>query len=49
VGVAVFLGIKADKWLRVSFPILAWLLPLLVIVYLTVKLVKESSKKRDAK
>jgi hypothetical protein len=47
VGLSVFIGIKADKWLHVSFPIFAWLLPLLVIVVLIIKLVKESSKRKD--
>ena len=49
VGLSVFIGVKADKWLHVSFPILSWLLPLLVIVALIVKLVKESSKRKDGK
>lgn len=47
VGLSVFLGIKADKWLHVSFPILTWLLPLLVIVVLIIKLVKETTKRKD--
>ena len=49
VGISLFLGIKADKWLHVSFPLLSWGLPLLVIVLLIVKLIKESSKKKDGK
>lgn len=47
VGLSVYLGIKADKWLHVSFPLLTWLLPLLVIVVLVIKLVKETSKRKD--
>ncbi|HEY4206876.1 MAG TPA: AtpZ/AtpI family protein [Puia sp.] len=46
VGIAVFLGIKADKWLKVSFPIFSMSLPLLVIIALIVRLVKESSRKK---
>jgi len=49
VGVSIFLGIKADKWLHPPFPIFSWALPLLVIVLLIVKLVKESSGKNDGK
>jgi len=45
----VLLGIKADKWLKVSFPILSWCLPLLVIVVLIIKLIKDSSRKNDGK
>ena len=46
VGVSLFLGIKADKWLKVSFPMLAWILPLLVIVLLMVLLIKANSGKK---
>jgi hypothetical protein len=47
VGLSLFLGVKADKWLHGPFPIFSWALPLLVIVLLIVKLVKESSGKND--
>ena len=49
IGVSVFLGMKADKGLKVSFPILSWCLPLLVIVVLIIKLIKDSSGKNDGK
>lgn len=49
IGFAVFFGIKADKWLNVSFPILSWCLPLLVIVFLIIQLIKSSSGKNDGK
>ena len=49
IGVSVFLGMKADKALKVSFPILSWCLPLLVIVVLIIKLIKDSSRKNDGK
>ena len=49
VGLSVFLGVKADKWLKVSFPILSWALPLLVIVVLLVSLVRAGSSKKNGK
>ena len=49
IGVSVFLGMKADKGLKVSFPILSWALPLLVIVVLLVNLVKSGSGKKNGK
>jgi len=49
VGISVFLGVKADKWLKLSFPIFSLSLPLLVIIALIVRLVKESSRKKDGK
>ena len=49
VGVSVFLGVKADKWLILSFPIFSLVLPLLVIVVLLINLVKAGSKKKNGK
>jgi hypothetical protein len=49
VGLSVFLGMKADKGLKVSFPIFSWALPLLVIVVLLIQLVKTGSGKKDGK
>ena len=49
VGLSVFLGVKADKWLKVSFPILSWALPLLVIVVVLVNLVRAGSSKKNGK
>jgi hypothetical protein len=46
IGLAVFLGMKGDKWLKVSFPILSWALPLLVIVVLLITLVRSGTGKK---
>lgn len=44
-GLAVFLGLKADKWLNISFPLLGWLVPLLVLLAMFVRILKDTSKK----
>ncbi len=44
-GLSVFAGLKADAWLAIGFPLLVWLLPLLVIVMVIYKLIKQTSKK----
>ena len=49
VGLSVFFGMKADKWLKVSFPILSWALPLLVIVVLLINLIRAGSGKKNGK
>jgi hypothetical protein len=49
VGVSVFLGVRADKWFNLSFPVFSWLLPLLVIAGLLINLVREGSKKKNGK
>jgi hypothetical protein len=45
-GLAVFLGYKADRWLKISLPLLVWLFPLLVLCLMIYQLVKETSKKK---
>ena len=49
VGVSLWLGLKADKWLKLSFPIFSWALPLLVIVVVLVNLVRAGSSKKNGK
>ena len=48
IGLAVFIGLKADKWLHTS-PLLACILPLLVLSVIFYKLFRETgrSKKND--
>ena len=46
-GLALFIGLKLDAWMRFSFPVLVWLLPLLVIVGMIIKTIKDTSKKHD--
>lgn len=45
-GLAVFAGLKLDQWFRLSFPLLVWLLPLVVVGMMIIKLIKETSKKK---
>lgn len=44
-GVAVFLGMKADQWMGLSFPLLIWLAPLIVLGAFFYKVYKDTSKK----
>jgi len=45
-GLALFIGLKLDAWINTSFPILVWLLPLLVIIGMIIKTIKDTSKRR---
>jgi membrane protein DedA with SNARE-associated domain len=42
---AVFAGQWLDKHTGIEFPILIWLLPLLVLIVLLIKVVRDTSKK----
>jgi hypothetical protein len=44
-GIAVFAGYKLDKWIKISLPLLVWLLPLVVLCGIIYKLIKETSTK----
>jgi len=46
IGLGVFFGFKADGWLHLSFPLLVWLLPLLIIISMTIKIIRDTSNKR---
>ncbi|MFN2456716.1 MAG: AtpZ/AtpI family protein [Chitinophagaceae bacterium] len=44
-GIAVFIGYKADKWLRISIPFFIWFLPFIVLFMMIYRLIKETSKR----
>lgn len=44
-GLAVFAGYHSDKWLKLSFPLLVWVLPLAVVSATIYKLIKDTGKK----
>jgi undecaprenyl pyrophosphate phosphatase UppP len=48
-GVAVFIGLKLDGWMHTPFPILVWVLPLLVIIGMIIKTIKDTSKQKNEK
>ena len=43
IGIALFIGLKLDAWISTPFPILVWLLPLLVIIGMIIKTIKDTS------
>jgi F0F1-type ATP synthase assembly protein I len=45
IGLSVFVGLKADKWLHTS-PLLACALPLLVLAAIFYRLFRETSQKK---
>jgi hypothetical protein len=47
-GIAVFIGYKADDWLNTPIPLLVWILPLVVLSMMIYKLIKDTSKRKNA-
>ncbi len=46
-GLSVWLGYKADGWMRMPFPLLVWVLPFVVLCLLIYKLIQDTSKKKQ--
>ena len=46
IGIGVFIGLKVDSWLNLKIPLLVWILPLLIIIGFTLKLIKDTSGKK---
>ena len=44
-AVAVYAGIKLDLWLTFKNPVLTWVLPLIIIVVLIYKVIKDTAPK----
>ena len=49
IGVGLYIGYWADKSLHLSIPLLIWIVPTLLLVFMLVKLVKTFSKKEKEK
>ncbi len=46
IGLAVFGGMKIDEWLKFKSPVAVWVLPLLLIIAVIVKAVKDTANKK---
>jgi len=46
IGIAVFIGLKADQWIKLKIPLLVWILPLLIIIGFILKLIKATAKRK---
>lgn len=44
-ALAVFIGLKLDKWFSFSTPLLVWILPLLILIGMIWQVIKDTSKK----
>lgn len=44
-ALAVFVGLKVDKWLSFKTPLLVWILPLLILTVMIWQVIKDTSKK----
>ncbi|HXL57830.1 MAG TPA: AtpZ/AtpI family protein [Chitinophagaceae bacterium] len=45
IGIAIYAGLYLDKWIKIKIPLFLWLLPLIAIVGMIIKVIKDTSKK----
>ncbi|MBA2248967.1 MAG: AtpZ/AtpI family protein [Chitinophagaceae bacterium] len=45
IGIGVFIGLKADKWLSLGIPLFTCLLPLIIITAIIFKAIRDTNKK----
>lgn len=46
IAVSVYAGLKIDEWLKFKTPLAIWLLPLLLIIGLIIKIIRDTSVKK---
>ncbi len=46
IAIAVYGGMQLDKWIKPGLPLAVWLLPLLIIVGIIFKIVRDTSTKK---
>ena len=46
IGIGLYLGYLADKKLSMSFPLFIWVIPMVILIWMLVKLVRDFSKKK---
>ena len=46
IGIGVFIGLKIDEWLKFNVPVVAWVLPLLIIVGMIIKVMRDTAPKK---
>jgi hypothetical protein len=46
IGLAVYGGLWFDKWMKIKIPLAVWVLPLLVIVAVIIKIIKDTAQKK---
>lgn len=46
IGLFLFVGLKLDEWLKFKMPVAVWVLPLLFIVVVIVKIIRDTGNKK---
>ncbi len=48
-ALSIYLGMLADKWMNTGTALLVWILPLLVIISMMVKVIRDTTNRKNDK
>lgn len=46
IGLAILAGLKTDEWLKLKMPLAVWILPLVLIIGVIIKIIKDTAQKK---
>ena len=49
IAIFVYVGMLADRWIKTKTPLLVWIFPLLVIIGMMIKVIRDTTNKKDDK
>jgi len=47
IAIFVYLGMLADRLIKTNMPLMVWIFPLLVIIGMMIKVIRDTSNKKD--
>lgn len=47
IALALFVGLKMDQWLKIKMPLAVWGLPLLLIIAVIIRIIKDTAKRNN--
>jgi len=46
IGLFVYIGLLLDRWMKFDLPLAVWILPLLLIIGVIIKIIKDTAQKK---
>jgi len=47
IAIFVYLGMQVDKWMNTKTPLMVWIFPLLVIIAMMIKVIRDTTNRKD--
>jgi F0F1-type ATP synthase assembly protein I len=47
IAIFVYVGMLTDRWIKIKTPLFVWIFPLLVIIGMMIKVIRDTTNKKD--